>query len=369
MLQPFRRLFHLLQRASTSHRYRRALRLAACQALLLVPAAVWGQVSATLTVPDPAGGTTEIDIDYRSPPGRLVDVGSHRLHIFCLGAAAPTIVIDAGLGSFSLEWLRVQKRLARDYRVCAYDRGGYGWSESGPLPRNTDALTEELHALLRRAGLKPPFVLVGHSFGGYVVQSYARRYPAETAAMVLVDSSHPAQARVLRESIDGFPTFRDPRTRFTSRPRLPANYPPQLETLAYQMMGQRRAARAQRNELREFVNSGSQVLRSGAPVDVPVIVVTRGEQQWAVSAEGDERESKWRTLQRGLAGDFRRSEHVFALYSGHYIHLDQPWLVEDSIQRAARAAASYESLPMPSSSISNMSVEFGPMTAPAPFTP
>jgi pimeloyl-ACP methyl ester carboxylesterase len=123
------------------------------------------------------------------PPGEMVDVGGHRLHINCAGQGSPTVVLDAGAGGMSAQWVRVQREVSGTTRVCAYDRAGMGWSEMGPDPRDAKQITGELHTLLSEAGIEGPYVLVGHSFGGMYVQTYAARYPDEVAGVALVDSS------------------------------------------------------------------------------------------------------------------------------------------------------------------------------------
>jgi pimeloyl-ACP methyl ester carboxylesterase len=132
---------------------------------------------------------TELAERAYPPPGQMVDVGGHRLHINCVGRGSPTVVLDAGSGGFSAQWVRVQREVAGTTRVCAYDRAGMGWSEMGPDPRDAKQITGELHALLGKAGIEGPYVLVGHSFGGMYMQTYAARYPDEVAGVALVDSS------------------------------------------------------------------------------------------------------------------------------------------------------------------------------------
>ena len=123
------------------------------------------------------------------PPGEMVDVGGHSLHINCVGQGSPTVLLDAGSGGFSAQWVRVQREVSGTTRVCAYDRAGMGWSEMGPEPRDAKQITSELHTLLSKAGIEGPYVLVGHSFGGMYMQTYAARYPDEVAGVALVDSS------------------------------------------------------------------------------------------------------------------------------------------------------------------------------------
>jgi pimeloyl-ACP methyl ester carboxylesterase len=127
------------------------------------------------------------------PPGQMVGVGGHSLHINCLGRGSPTVVLDAGSGGFSAQWVRVQREVSGTTRVCSYDRAGMGWSEMGPEPRDAKQISSELHTLLKGANIEGPYVLVGHSFGGLYVRTYAARYPDEVAGVVLVDSSSPKQ--------------------------------------------------------------------------------------------------------------------------------------------------------------------------------
>jgi pimeloyl-ACP methyl ester carboxylesterase len=123
------------------------------------------------------------------PPGEMVDVGGYSLHINCVGQGSPTVVLDAALGNTSAGWVRVQREVSDTTRVCAYDRAGMGWSEMGPDPRDAKQITGELHTLLGKAGIEEPYVLVGHSFGGMYMQTYAARYPGEVAGVALIDSS------------------------------------------------------------------------------------------------------------------------------------------------------------------------------------
>jgi pimeloyl-ACP methyl ester carboxylesterase len=113
------------------------------------------------------------------PPGNLVDVGGHRLHIQCVGAGRPTVVLETGVLAMSALWGGVQPQVAVRTRVCSYDRAGLGWSEPGPVPRDAVRIASELRALLRNASEPPPYVLVGHSFGGLLVRVYTDRYPED----------------------------------------------------------------------------------------------------------------------------------------------------------------------------------------------
>ena len=125
------------------------------------------------------------------PPGRLVDVGGWRLHLNCTGQAVPaqpTVILEAGIGDFSVEWSLVQPAVASYARVCSYDRAGDGWSDVGPYPRTMRQIVYELHMLLDKGGERPPLVLVGHSYGGWLVRLYQQTYPADVAGLVLVEA-------------------------------------------------------------------------------------------------------------------------------------------------------------------------------------
>lgn len=128
-------------------------------------------------------------------PGRLVDVGGHRLHLLESGSAGgdATIVLEAGLMSTVLSWSNLQRELEQSYRVVSYDRAGLGWSDLGPMPRTAERIVDELHTLLQRAGIPAPYVLVGHSFGGLTMSLFAAKFPDEAAGMVLVDPVVPAE--------------------------------------------------------------------------------------------------------------------------------------------------------------------------------
>ncbi|MEO6798484.1 MAG: alpha/beta hydrolase [Rhodanobacter sp.] len=123
---------------------------------------------------------------------RLVDIGHGRtLNLRCTGGGARTVMLEAGSHADSTTWFRLQPLLASFTRVCAYDRAGYGFSPAGPLPRNLQADVADLHALIGRARISKPLVLVGHSLGGNIVRRYAEKYPADVAGLVLIDP--PAQ--------------------------------------------------------------------------------------------------------------------------------------------------------------------------------
>lgn len=127
------------------------------------------------------------------PPGPMADAGGHRLHLLTTGEGTPTVILDAGMVSFSANWAWVQPEVAKVTRVVAYDRAGLGWSEPGPQPRDAARSARELHTALQNAGIGGPYIVVGHSYGGLTMRAFADLYPEEVKGMVLVDASHPDQ--------------------------------------------------------------------------------------------------------------------------------------------------------------------------------
>jgi pimeloyl-ACP methyl ester carboxylesterase len=129
------------------------------------------------------------------PPGLLVNVDGHQMHLQVRGPDidGPTVVLDAGMGSFSPNWHWVQVELAPTVKSVAYDRAGLGWSRPSRRQRDAQTIAMELRDALREAGIEPPYVLAGHSFGGLPVRAFADLYPELTAGLVLVDASHPDQ--------------------------------------------------------------------------------------------------------------------------------------------------------------------------------
>jgi pimeloyl-ACP methyl ester carboxylesterase len=126
-------------------------------------------------------------------PGASYDVGGHRLHLNCTGTGSPTVVLENGMSETSPLWSSITAQVSRTTRVCAYDRAGQGWSGDATGPQDGIAVAADLHTLLARAGESGPYVLAGHSTGGTLAMTYAARYPAQVAGLVLLDSSSPYQ--------------------------------------------------------------------------------------------------------------------------------------------------------------------------------
>jgi pimeloyl-ACP methyl ester carboxylesterase len=163
----------------------------------------------------PLLGTATPTVTQMSPylhAQRLVDVGGRRLNLYCSGVGSPTVILDAGLGDTMESWYEVQPAVAKWTRVCSYDRAGMGFSDGTMTKRDPDAVVADLHVLLKRGGVRPPYILVGHSIAGLYEVLYANRYPDEVVGMVAVDPSRPFQwqrflaaAPAMARLMDGIP--------------------------------------------------------------------------------------------------------------------------------------------------------------------
>ena len=277
-------------------------------------------------VPAQAGGPMD-------PPGDFVGLVSHRLHYYCVGSGGPTVLFESGIGGSSLDWSKVQEAVAGEAGACAYDRAGYGWSDPGPGPRDAEHSALELEGLVDRAGLSTPLVLVGHSFGGFVVRYFASRNPGAVAGMVLVDSSHPDV--LLDQGSAGRVTQPIATDRVDA-----AQSDSGVDWRASYLATRRKAIFAQMNEFREFSNSARQVAESEPLPDIPVVVVTRAE-----CGDADSASSAWCTAQRQLAGLTPHASLQIARTGEHSIHVAEPDTVVAAIQsvlaqlRAARTAS------------------------------
>jgi pimeloyl-ACP methyl ester carboxylesterase len=297
------------------------------------------------------------------PPGQLVDVGGHRLHLHATGAGTPTVVFDAALGASSLSWTYVAREVATFTRACAYDRAGFGWSDPGPLPRTAERIVEELRTLLHRADVPPPFVLVGHSFGGLVARLFAARHAGEVGGLVLLDPAHPEDWRepgdADRERMRrGVALCRYGRqaarvgiadavvalvrlgargsarvtARVAGRGALhrvdeevlapAAKLPPELRAIAPRFWTQPRFYEALGSQIASMCESARSVPVDQDFGDTPLVVVT-GEKN-ASEAQ--------RARQAALATRSRRGRHVVAEGSGHWIPLDRPDVVAAAIR-------------------------------------
>lgn len=264
------------------------------------------------------------------PPGAILRSKAGAHHLYCTGTGAPTVLLEAGIGGTYLDWTFVQPQLSRTMQVCSYDRAGMGWSEAETRPRTLDNITDELRATVALAALAPPFIVVGHSFGGLVALHYARLHPEEVAGLVLVDSTHPDQFPRLREIGVTLP---DPYRAVARTPPSAAaqGLPDGLQRVAITLAGAAKAREALLGETVALEENASVVDREGVP-HVPARVLVHGNDEWNRIYPDGRMEAAWRAMQQQLAVDLGAPPPIIAAGSGHQIPLEAPDLVVRAVQ-------------------------------------
>ncbi len=302
------------------------------------------------------------------PPGRMVDVGGYRLHLLSSGSGSPTVVFESALGATCLTWALVQSEVARFTATASYDRAGCGWSDPGPMPRSAEQILEELRLLLRRGSLEPPYLLVGHSYGGLTVRLFAHRYPDEVAGTLLLDPADPEQwldlkgenrakivngARLSRRGVwlarfglvrlvvslgsagalsaarrlASFLSEGVPRT-LQDRLLSPMQRLPQEARDVLKWFWIRPAYfQALASQIEWVSQSAQQVQISPLPPDLPLTVISAPNS-----------DPQWRPGQEKLAASSSRGRHLEARDSGHWIPLDRPDLVIETLREMVEDA-------------------------------
>ena len=301
-------------------------------------------------------------------PGQLIDVGGHRLHLHCQGSSGRPVVFDAALGASSISWTYVAPEVGTFARACVFDRAGFAWSEAGPLPRSTPRILEELRALLLAAGVTPPYILAGHSFGGLTARLFLHRHPRDVAALVLLDPAYPedwaapslAHAALVRRGarlcryarraaqlritnavaalaragalgtarLAAFLASRGALQRVDEEVMAPAaKLPPDVRAIAQRFWTQPKFFEALGSQIESISESAAAVPVDQDFGDVPVLVVS------------GERNSDAGQLARQarLAARSTRGRHVIAEGSGHWIPLDRPDVVIAAIREVVAA--------------------------------
>ena len=277
------------------------------------------------------------DLAATPAPGQLIDVGGHRLHIWCLGSGEPTVILESGLGGSAFSWAGVQRRVAEFTHVCSYDRAGVGYSDAGPRPRTSGRMAEELGSLLDHAHIEQPIVLAAASSGGFIARILASTQPRRVAGLVLIDASHEDQQRrlaavgvetgvppsfgfLVRASSFGFLRFRNE--------TLGLN-PDAVDPSARQFVRAtvHRASRYQAlyDETLAWENSAEQVKASRRTLDIPVIVLSAGS--WPENSRQIHAE-----LQRDQVTLSTQGCQIIADNAGHDIVGDAPELVIRAIR-------------------------------------
>ena len=278
-------------------------------------------------------------------PKMLVEVDGHKLNVRLSGTAkpgVPTVVFESGLGSSPFDtWLPVRSAIADTTRTVAYERAGIGASEPGPEPRSIKQIVAELHALLAKLELPPPYVLVGHSWGGPIIHSFAATYPKEIAGLVYVDPSDFMQTEADILALWEKAGAKDGRDA--------------LRKMQEQMTASAPAGvKAEFRELDRMERGGFAELRgAGDPPDVPVVFLVAGKPQPlppTVTFPGDyDRFFQAQLEQRldhfsKLAQRAAKGTLVHTSKSGHVIHATEPELVVWAIERVLSSARTHPEL-------------------------
>jgi pimeloyl-ACP methyl ester carboxylesterase len=280
-------------------------------------------------------------------PGLHVDIGGHSLHIACLGQGRPTIILDAGLGGTSRDWVLVQARLASHTRVCAYDRAGMGHSDPGPEPRSPARIADELRRLLKSAGVPGPYVLVAHSLSGKSARLFAAEHPEDVAGMVLVDTrSEKIDAATSREAAEAFAAalkrqavlltlarklglVRLLAPILTDEPSLPSGVATEMAVLQTQPQSLRVTT------AEGLARSANDAALTGVSLgDIPLVVIAAGDSMVSISG--------WAEAQAELAALSREGRLVVAEASSHLVQIEQPEIVIDAVLSVLDAARTGE---------------------------
>lgn len=309
------------------------------------------QATAATAPPRPAPSISEDTARWwrEYPTGvRTIPIGSGRsLELFCQGKGSPTIILESGLGHKMFPWRKVQPVLARRYRVCAYHRAGMGGSSFGPTPRDAVAIVSDLEKLVRRAKLKPPYILVGHSLGGLTMRLFARRNPRRTAGVVLVD---PAAEGLLESlgaiaGVDIYRRYLDLLQRCSVQSDRPDCKIPSVDD--DQLLERRPAEwRTMVSELESVARGGrdeAQIRAAGTDLEaIPLVVLTA---DWVPPLQKELPPAQRRALldemiarHKAIAEHSRRGVQQFIAGTSHDIQLDKPEAVIEAVEQVTSMA-------------------------------
>jgi len=300
------------------------------------PAAVQAQAQSQGGAPSSPSQPSTVPAAFVRPPapGRLIDVGGHRLHILCKGVAAgPTVVFEAGLSQYTANstYSVAQDSIAPFARVCTYDRAGLGWSDPAPQGWTQAGMAADLHALLAGAGEPGPYVIVAHSLGGLLARTYARTYRGDVAGLILLDATSDEDFDELAAAGAATVPKLDAAIGL-SRPGVPVIGMPAGTSPEVVMAFTPELLRGVKVEFEALDRLPAEMKRPGGfgdLGDLPLIVVRRGKTEQPPS-EADLRHQR---VQENLAKLSTNSALIVAQNSGHTIPLDEPAVVADTVRR------------------------------------
>lgn len=274
-----------------------------------------------------------------------------RMNLYCEGKGAPVVVLDSGLGDGAWSWRRVQDRIAKTTRVCAYDRAGLGRSDPGPQPRDLKALEADLDGLLKRAKLKGPYVLVGHSAAGMTTRLYAYRHPRRTAGLVLVDPSSEGQIARLTAAAPKLMKMQDASAglaRICAKAEQPSvcvrplpDLPPELADWRARLQGPVAYQTALAESEAFGAANSDQLIAARKPfARLPVRLLTNGSfgTPGFDPAELAAADKVWVDLHTEVIATAERGLHRRVPNAGHYIQTDQPDAVVAAVEEVVAEA-------------------------------
>lgn len=285
------------------------------------------------------------DRRFNPMKGQLVDVGGRNMHIHCTGEGSPTVILDSGLGDSYLSWHKVQPEIAKFTHVCSYDRAGLGFSDPSSQPRTSKVIAEELRALLQAAGVPPPYVIVGHSMGGYDVRVYASIYRSDIVGMVLVDASHPDQENRFPPELKNMEGSWRREAEFIAY-AMPFGVPRLLglcdnDPTSRAADCNARTAREQLAEIKAFPESAAETAATGSLGDLPLVVLSHdpdkpsGDLPPEIAKPTNE---AWERMQVELTHLSTRGTRTIAKNSAHYIQIDRPDVVIEAVRNVVEQA-------------------------------
>ncbi len=286
--------------------------------------------------------STKFDDWQHFPQGQFIEVNGRKIHFLCTGKNGPSVILDAGLGADLNWWHLVQKEASKFARICSFDRPGYGWSDSGKLPRTSKQIVSELHTLLHATEtLQSPYILVGHSFGGVNMRLYANAYPDEVMSLILIDACHEDQIFEDNSSGHGIlTTFKN--YLFTStfshhvglsrlfmtknlRPYFSSLMPQELRDVIVTKASSVKALKARDNEMLFLKESLAQLKKSkNALSNKPLIIIT---------AEETNKDPSWQAYQKELVALSNLGKQIIAKKSSHMVNVDKPEIIVRAIKQ------------------------------------
>jgi pimeloyl-ACP methyl ester carboxylesterase len=270
--------------------------------------------------------------------GVRVDAGGYQLFLNCTGQGSPAVILESGATDSSRQWAKIQPEIAPTTRACSYDRAGFGWSDPSPMPRSARQMATELHTGLVKAGIPPPYVLVGHSFGGLITQIFTGLYPDEIAGVVLDDSVHPEEVAKFPDHFPRSPVLAK-LLRLTTPLGLPRFFGWCDATAACPDCVKYTSTVLA--EYDEYPESHTQAASSTKLGNRPLAVLAHDPAVGLSGQPDDAFESAWTAWQQDLARQSTNSSLKIAAGIGHEIQNDQPQLVINTILRMVQATRSH----------------------------